>query len=100
CRASRSRSGSTTLYRSFVLSIRRRHTRSTRDWSSYVCCSDLALEIEREGADEFQRRLRVEQHHVQSRTRYGISGSRCPRQIGDDSESVPPRYPAPAHLQI
>src|SRR5438105_11932923 len=26
----------------FFFSSRRRHTRSTRDWSSYVCSSDLA----------------------------------------------------------
>src|SRR5207247_7191108 len=29
----------------FFLSSRRRHTRSTRDWSSDVCSSDLMMEI-------------------------------------------------------
>src|SRR5438105_12083787 len=32
---------STTLSPSFFFSSRRRHTRSTRDWSSDVCSSDL-----------------------------------------------------------
>src|SRR5207247_8020301 len=32
-----------TIYLFFFFSSRRRHTRSTRDWSSDVCSSDLAL---------------------------------------------------------
>src|SRR6266536_4821208 len=31
------------MYLSFFFSSRRRHTRSTRDWSSDVCSSDLIL---------------------------------------------------------
>src|SRR6266536_4567318 len=33
------------LFPSFCFSGRRRHTRSTRDWSSDVCSSDLAVQI-------------------------------------------------------
>src|SRR6266536_2454442 len=36
---------------SFFFSSRRRHTRSTRDWSSDVCSSDLLVDVLAEGAD-------------------------------------------------
>src|SRR5438105_7350389 len=38
------------LLRSFFFSSRRRHTRSTRDWSSDVCSSDLAETARAQGA--------------------------------------------------
>src|SRR5207302_6267596 len=34
------------VYLSFFFSSRRRHTRFSRDWSSDVCSSDLALQME------------------------------------------------------
>src|SRR5438105_12315975 len=36
----------TYLFRLFFFSSRRRHTRSTRDWSSDVCSSDLPMAAE------------------------------------------------------
>src|SRR5207247_6735203 len=39
-------------YRCFFFSSRRRHTRSTRDWSSDVCSSDLAIDTEQLLFDE------------------------------------------------
>src|SRR5207247_5479986 len=55
-------------------SSRRRHTRSTRDWSSDVCSSDLALAkgvVERLGLSPHQREVAeflVEQHLLMSQT--------------------------------
>src|SRR5690606_40565898 len=46
CRSSRN-----LLYRCFYAS-RRRHTSFSRDWSSDVCSSDLALGVEVDGADD------------------------------------------------
>src|SRR5207247_11033089 len=41
----------------FFFSSRRRHTRSTRDWSSDVCSSDLEIELERDFAYGVVRQL-------------------------------------------
>src|SRR5207247_4870027 len=65
---------------SFVFSSRRRHTRSTRDWSSDVCSSDLfqlgaarGLPGHGEGAIERGERL----------LRVGDDADRRPRDPGD-----------------
>src|SRR6266536_3880529 len=45
----------------FFFSSRRRHTRSTRDWSSDVCSSDLAGRGRAVGFQERMRRTRLRQ---------------------------------------
>src|SRR5207247_7863622 len=59
------RTRSTTPYH-FFFSGRRRHTRSTRDWSTDVCSSDLGHLVV--GLDRYERRTpsRAHVHHVRT----------------------------------
>src|SRR5690606_39628730 len=54
-----------TVFGTFFLSSRRRHTRFSRDWSSDVCSSDLAGKV---GIGELQGRLRFGQFGPRQRT--------------------------------
>src|SRR5438105_6657729 len=60
----------------FFFSSRRRHTRSTRDWSSDVCSSDLAVGLPRTGVCKPDG----ETHEVQNL--YIADGSLFPSALG------------------
>src|SRR5207247_8439912 len=69
----------------FFFSSRRRHTRSTRDWSSDVCSSDLEVELSRE-----PRPGRVLPGPLASTTGKSTSGwnrKRSPRRAHSDSRA-------------
>src|SRR5438105_10625314 len=50
----------------FFFSSRRRHTRSTRDWSSDVCSSDLSIAVSESEKTSIQHRLIIGEPEVSS----------------------------------